>query len=278
MIELKNVTFSYSQGVSVLTDVNLTIREGEYLGIIGPNGCGKSTFAYLLNGLLLPQCGTVCVDGLYTSDPTSLKKIRCLVGMVFQNPDSQIIGLTVEEDVAFGPENLCLPSQEIKRRVHESLTICGITHLASRSPFTLSGGEKRLVNLAAVLAMKPRYLVFDEPTVYLDPSSRKVILNLIGDLHRRGITVIHITHDVSELVEADRILVMDYGKIPCCGTPEEVFAFLKERPDLGIEPPPLVDLLCRIRSLGFPVRTDVRTPEGALQEITRLIGHCISER
>ncbi|MCX7816021.1 MAG: ATP-binding cassette domain-containing protein [Syntrophales bacterium] len=273
MIELKNVTFSYGSEVCILRDVNLTIFEGEYLGIIGPNGCGKSTLAYLLNGLLLPHRGTVCVDGMYTNDQVSVKKIRSLVGMVFQNPDSQIIGLTVEEDVAFGPENLGFPPREIKRRVDEALTTCGIAHLASRMPYTLSGGEKRLVNFAAVLAMQPRYLVCDEPTVYLDPSSKKRILNLIADLHRRGITVIHISHDVSELMEADRILVMDYGGFPCCGSPEDVFDFLCSSPNLRIEPPPLVDLMCRMRSLGFPVRTDINTTEGVLEEITKLLDH-----
>jgi len=269
MIEVENLFFQYDGGSEpALLDISLTIRDGEYVAVIGPNGCGKTTLIQHFNALHLPVSGTVKVDGMRTSDSRQVREIRRLVGMVFQNPDNQIVGMTVEEDIAFGPENLGLPSAEIGRRVEESLEAVGLRSLAERPPHTLSGGEKRLVAVAGVLAMRPRHIAFDEPTSYLDPSARKRILDVIGNLHKEGLTILHITHDMDEVAAADRVVVMNEGRLDRIGTPVEICSDVERLKELGLTIPKAAELLWKLRKRGGDIRTDILTIEGACDEIT----------
>ena len=272
MITIQNLSYSYNgPDTAVLKQLCLEIREGEHVALIGPNGCGKTTLIRHLNALLTPQSGSVQVDGMETTDEKHLKEIRRRVGLVFQNPDNQIVGMTVEEDVAFGPENLGLPSAEIRRRVDEALVEVGMEAFAQRAPHTLSGGEKRLVSIAGVLAMAPRYIAFDEPTAYLDPAGRQRILKVIQKLHHRGIGIIHITHDMNDLLDANRLLVMDRGVIALDGTPEAIFSRLDVMQDLGLQLPQVTLLLHRLQESGWELNTNILTIEEACTEITALM-------
>ena len=269
MITIQNLSYSYNgPDTSVLKQLHLEIREGEHVALIGPNGCGKTTLIRHLNALLTPQGGSVWVDGMETTDQKHLKEIRRRVGLVFQNPDNQIVGMTVEEDVAFGPENLCLPSAEIRQRVDEALVEVGMEAFAQRAPHTLSGGEKRLVSIAGVLAMTPRYIALDEPTAYLDPAGRQRVLKVIQKLHRRGIAIIHITHDMNDLLDANRLLVMDRGAIALDGAPEAIFSRLDVMQDLGLQLPQVTLLLHRLRESGWELNTNILTIEDASTEIS----------
>ena len=224
MIRVENLIYRYDVGApDCLRGISLDIEEGVHTALIGPNGCGKTTLIKHLNALLFPAAGTVCVDGMMTTDASSVREIRRRVGMVFQNPESQIVGMTVEEDVAFGPGNLALPSAEIRRRVDESLAMVGMTGFEKRAPHTLSGGEKRLLSIAGVVAMNPRYIAFDEPTAYLDPAGKQRVLEIIRRINREGMAIIHIAHDMRDVAEADRVVVMDRGQVLRTGTPAEVF-------------------------------------------------------
>jgi len=238
MIRVDNLTFRYDrEAPDVLNGISLTIGEGTHIALLGPNGCGKTTLIRHLNGLLLPAAGSVQVDGMVTTDTAAIREIRRRVGMVFQNPDSQIVGMTVEEDVAFGPGNLALPPAEIRRRVDECLAMVGLTGLERRAPHTLSGGEKRLLSIAGVLAMEPRYIAFDEPTAYLDPAGKRRVLEIIGRMHREGMAIIHIAHDMQDTAGADRIVVMNRGGVLLEGTPAEVFCQGDRLRSLGLDCP-----------------------------------------
>jgi energy-coupling factor transporter ATPase len=238
VIRVENLIYRYDQEApDVLRDVSLTFAEGAHTALIGPNGCGKTTLIKHLNALLFPLAGSVRVDGMITTDASSIREIRRRVGMVFQNPDNQIVGMTVEEDVAFGPGNLALPAAEIRQRVDDCLARVGLTGVEKRPPDTLSGGEKRLLSLAGVLAMAPRYIALDEPTAYLDPAGKRRVMEIIRRLRREGMAIIHIAHDMHDIAEADQVVVMDQGSVLVEGTPEEVFRQAELLRSVGLEAP-----------------------------------------
>ena len=271
MITLNDVCYSYEpDGIDALRGISLRINDGEHVALIGPNGCGKTTLIRHLNALLLPGQGTVSIDGLDTNDYTSQTVIRSLVGMVFQNPESQIIGMTVEEDVAFGPENLCLPPAEIRERVVCALSKVGIAELTHRNIEHLSGGEKRLVAIAGVLAMQPRYIAFDEPTAFLDPAASERILKIIDKLSNEKIGIIHITHNMNEAATASRIVVLNAGRISLDGTPPEIFRQVEMLREIGMQLPQATEMMIKLKKIGFPVRTDIVRMEDAIEQIALL--------
>lgn len=248
--------------MSALEGINLSIRPGEFVGILGPNGSGKSTLARHFNALLRPSRGKVLIEGLDTADPRNLWEIRQRVGMVFSNPDNQLIAPMVEEDVAFGPENLGLPAEEIRSRVDEALDRVSMLEYRQRPPSRLSGGQKQRVAIAGALAMRPRYLVLDEPTSMLDYSGRVEVLDFLHQLNREmGITVILITHYLEELMEADRLIVMGGGRIELDGTPEGLFESILELKHLALDLPPILELGRRLKERGVPVPPRVKRAE-----------------
>jgi len=272
MIRIENLEFRYAaEAPPALCSVDAQISDGQYVALIGPNGCGKTTLAKHLNGLLVPTSGDIWVDGMNTKDSSTLRDIRKAVGMVFQNPDNQIVGMTVEEDLAFGPGNLRLPAAEIGRRVEKALRAVGLAGYEKRPTHTLSGGEKRLVAIAGVLAMQPRYLVFDEPTSFLDPAGKRRILNVIRKLNGSGIAIIHITHDMDEIIESDHVLVMTEGRIAMAGSPGEVLGRVEEMKAMGLGPPQVTELMWRLRQSGQDVRETVLTIDEAVKMISSLI-------
>ena len=272
MITVQDLCYGYDKnGDQVLDGISLEIPKGTYVGVIGANGCGKTTFVRHLNGLLTPTTGEVWVEGMSTRDTRAIQEIRQRVGMVFQNPDNQIVGMSVEEDVAFGPGNLRLNPMEIQERVAAALTVVGMKDYAQRAPHTLSNGEKQLVAIAGVLAMRPRCIILDEPTTYLDPSARQRILDVAVRLHQEGITIIHVTHDMDEVAGADKIVVMNGGRVHMEGSPSEVFARVEWLRVLGVGIPRVTELLWRLRGEGVDVRTDIFSPEEACRELCALI-------
>ncbi|KAF5410850.1 MAG: Trehalose/maltose import ATP-binding protein MalK [Candidatus Methanocomedens sp.] len=262
MIELEDVTFSYSPADPVLDGINVRVGKGEYLGVMGDNGSGKSTLARLITGLLLPQKGTIRVNGISTGDRRRLLEIHRSAGMVFQNPDAQAIGETVEEDLVFGLENLGLPVPEIYTRIEKYLDLLGIRELRYRNIRTLSGGQKQLVNLAAVMVMEPECIILDEPVSMVDARHRKIIFEHIARLNREGTAIVHITHDPEELTRCHRLIVLSRSGIIHQGTTHEVFNQLLDEEKMDIPVPFAIS-----RALGL---TPVLTTDALLEELCRL--------
>ena len=255
-----------------LSDLSLQIEAGTFVCILGHNGSGKSTFAKLLNGLQLPRDGTVLVSGMDTRNENDLLKIRETAGMVFQNPDNQIIGNIVEEDVGFGPENIGVPTDEIWKRVDASIAAVGMQAYRLKSPNRLSGGQKQRVAIAGVMAMLPKCIILDEPTAMLDPSGRREVLKTVHQLNReRGITIIHITHYMEEAVDADRIIVMDGGKPVMDGKPREIFSRVEELKKLSLCVPQVTELAYELKQAGLPLADGILTREELTDHLVPLL-------
>jgi energy-coupling factor transport system ATP-binding protein len=278
IIQIKNASYVYransedKSDVQALEDVSLRIRQGEFLAVLGRNGSGKSTLAKLMNALIIPSKGTVIVSGFDTSDEEFLWDIRSSTGMVFQNPDNQIVGTVVEEDVAFGPENLGVPPQEIRIRVDEALEVIGMTDFKEHAPHQLSGGQKQRVAIAGILAMRPKCIVLDEATAMLDPIGRKEVMRILKKLNtEEGITIIHITHHMDEAGKADRIFVIDEGKGVILGTPREVFRDVQRIKNLGLDVPQVTELMFELNKSGYNFPTDILTVEEAIESLEEYI-------
>ena len=270
-ISAENLAFQYpgvegAPDVTVFENLNLTIEEGSFTAILGINGCGKSTLAKLFNAILVPSGGKMKVCGLDTSDPELLMKVRRNVGMVFQNPDNQIVANVVEEDVAFGPENLGIAGPEIRRRVDQALKQVGMYQYREHAPHLLSGGQKQRIAIAGVIAMEPRCIVLDEPTAMLDPKGRKDVIDTVKKLNKeKGITVILITHHMDEAAQAGRVVVLNKGKIAADGTPREVFSQVKLLHDIGLAAPEGVELCWALNQKGFQLPLTALEPEECAQ-------------
>ena len=249
-----------SESQTAVEDVNLDIQPGQFISILGHNGSGKSTLAKHMNALLIPTEGTIWVDGMDTAMEPELWKIRQKAGMVFQNPDNQIIGTVVEEDVGFGPENLGIPTEGIWSRVNKSLEAVGMTAFRHRSPNKLSGGQKQRVAIAGVMAMQPKCIIMDEPTAMLDPNGRKEVLEAVHELNRReGITVILITHYMEEVIDSDRVFVMDQGHVVMQGTPREIFYRVEELKAYRLDVPQVTLLAYELKKAGIPLPDGILT-------------------
>ena len=276
-IRTEHLKFSYdaqseSGGVTVFDDLNLSIEEGSFVAVLGHNGCGKSTLAKHFNAVLLPEGGSVQVFGMDTSDESLLVDIRRTVGMVFQNPDNQMVANVVEEDVAFAPENLGVPSEEIRRRVDEALKHVGMYDYRLHAPHLLSGGQKQRVAIAGVIAMRPRCIVLDEPTAMLDPHGREEVISTIERLNREmGITVVLITHHMTEAIRAQRVIVMDAGRILADGTPKEVFPQVELLESVGLTVPATTKVLYALNQAGFDLPLDALSTEECAQVLLAAI-------
>ncbi len=262
MIKMDKVTFRYKSfgedELLAVDNVSLSIKEGEFIAILGHNGSGKSTIAKLMNGLLIPVEGKVYVDNMDTEEEDKIWDIRQKAGMVFQNPDNQIVATIVEEDVAFGPENQGIPPKEIRKRVDEALEIVEMSSYKKHAPHLLSGGQKQRVAIAGILAMEPDCIIFDEPTAMLDPVGRKEVMKTIKKLNEvENKTIVHITHYMDEAVEADRILVMEEGQIILEGTPKEIFSQVEKVKELGLDVPQVTELAYELRKEGIDVPKDI---------------------
>ena len=277
MIQTETLQFAYpaeegQEPVQALKGVDLEIEKGSFVVVLGHNGSGKSTLAKTFNAVLLPSGGKVYVEGLDTSNEELLLAIRQRVGMVFQNPDNQIVANVVEEDVAFAPENLGVPSEEIRKKVDDALRTVGMYEFVTHAPHLLSGGQKQRIAIAGVIAMEPACVVLDEATAMLDPIGRQEVLSTVHRLNReKGITVVLITHHMNEAEEADRVVVMDGGRVAMDGTPKEVFARVEELRSMGLTAPDTVDLLYRLRESGWNVPLDALTVEECADAITEAL-------
>ena len=255
-----------------INEVDLDIQKGDFVAILGHNGSGKSTFAKHVNGILMPTEGTVWISGMDTAEEDHLWDIRRTAGMVFQNPDNQIIGNVVEEDVGFGPENLGVPTDEIWRRVDESLEAVGMTAYRMQSPNKLSGGQKQRVAIAGVMAMKPQCIILDEPTAMLDPNGRQEVIRTIHQLNRQeGITVLLITHYMEEVVDADRVIVMDEGNIVMDGTPREIFSRVKELKSYRLDVPQVTELAFELKEAGVNLPDGILSREELVQYLVPIL-------
>ena len=275
MLETKDLTFYYPaeegrEATAALREVTLQIEKGSFVVVLGHNGSGKSTLAKHMNAVVLPSSGKVYVEGMDTCDENLLLEIRRRVGMVFQNPDNQIVANVVEEDVAFAPENLGVPSEEIRRRVDDALAAVGMGEFARHAPHLLSGGQKQRIAIAGVIAMDPACIVLDEATAMLDPVGRRDVLATVHRLNReRGMTVVLITHHMNEAEDADRVIVMNRGQVAMDGTPREVFARVAELKKLGLAAPHTVELLAQLNEGGMDLPLDAITVEECADAICR---------
>ena len=274
IIQVENLIFDYIRDteagedtVRAINGVSLSIEKGSFTAIIGKNGSGKSTLAKNLNGLYLPSGGRVFVNGMDTTDEEHVWDVRQTAGMVFQNPDNQLVASVVEDDIAFGPENLGVEPEEIRRRIDRVLNSVGMEDYRKTAPHHLSGGQKQRIAIAGVIAMNPECIIFDEPTAMLDPKGRKDILNIILDLHKEGKTIILITHFMDEAVEADRIIIMDEETIFLDGTPEEIFSKPEKIRSVNLDVPMAVELAERLRTQGVDVPGDIITADKLVEFI-----------
>lgn len=280
IVKAKDLTFEYIRrdeegNVECITTavdhVNMDIQPGEFIAILGHNGSGKSTFAKHINALLFPTEGTILVDGLDTSDEDNVMDVRQRAGMVFQNPDNQIICTLVEEEVGFGPENIGVPTEEIWERVAASLKAVGMYQYRKASPNKLSGGQKQRVAIAGIVAMKPKCIILDEPTAMLDPHGRADVMRVLHELNRKeGVTVILITHYMEEVIDADRVFVMDEGKVVMEGTPRQIFSRVEELKQLRLDVPQVTELAYELSRSGVSIRSGILTNQELIDELMKL--------
>lgn len=280
IVQAKNLTFEYIrrgeegnvEGITTAVDnVNIDIKAGDFVAVLGHNGSGKSTFAKHLNALVMPTEGTVYVDGMDTKDADNILKVRQTAGMVFQNPDNQIVGTLVDEEVGFGPENIGVPTEEIWERVEKSLKAVGMYKFRNASPNKLSGGQKQRVAIAGIVAMKPKCIVLDEPTAMLDPLGRKEVINVLHELNQKeGVTIILITHYMEEVIDADHVFVMDGGKLVMEGTPRQVFSQVDKLKSLRLDVPQVTELAYELKKAGLPVKDGIIRNEELVEELKRL--------
>ena len=271
IIEVKDVEFRYEGAEEeAVAGVSLRVERGEFVAVLGRNGSGKSTLAKLLNALNIPQKGEIWIDGVAAHEEANSLEVRKKCGMVFQNPDNQIVATVVEEDCAFGLENLGVPPEEIRRRVDEALRVVGMRDYSEIARHMLSGGQKQRVAIAGVLAMRPKIIVFDESTAMLDPSGRREVFSVAEELNRRdGITIVWITHFMDEALRAGRVLVMDAGTVALEGAPRDVFQKTEEIRKMGLDVPPMAQLAAQLRADGVPLRADIMTVEEMAVELCR---------
>ena len=273
MLKIKNLIHDYideeeNTVVHAIKGVDLEVEKGQFIAVLGHNGSGKSSLAKHINALLMPTKGTVWVDGMETADEEHLWDIRQTAGMVFQNPDNQIVATMVEEDVAFGPENLCVPTDEIWKRVETSLGAVEMTKYRHKSPLKLSGGQKQRVAIAGIIAMEPQCIVLDEPTAMLDPVGRKEVIETLHYLNReKGITIILITHHMNEVVDADKVFVMDKGKLVMSGTPKEIFSKVENIKEIGLEVPQVTELGYLLKKSGLNIEDGILTIDELVEKV-----------
>ncbi len=267
MVKIKNVSYEYNSYIDdsiqlAIKDLSLDIKRGEFFVILGHNGSGKSTLAKMINGLILPSRGDIFVNGMNTRDESKIWDIRSTAGMVFQNPDNQIVATIVEEDVAFGPENLGIPPLEIRRRVDDALQTVEMTEYKSHAPHLLSGGQKQRVAIAGILAMEPDCVIFDEPTAMLDPSGRLEVIKTIKKLNKeKNKTIVLITHYMDEAIEADRIMVLDHGEVALLGKPKEIFRQVEKLKSIGLDVPQVTELVYKLNKEGYHFKDDILSVE-----------------
>ncbi len=276
IIEIKNLHFSYpaeegSEPAEVLKGIDLTVKEGEFTAILGHNGSGKSTLAKHINGILVPTSGTVTVDGINTADEDKIFDLRRRAGMVFQNPDNQIVSSIVEEDVAFALENLGVPYEEMRRRVDEALKDVNMYDYRLHSPSQLSGGQKQRVAIAGIIAMKPKCIILDEPTAMLDPQGRREVMSVIKRMNREyGITIVLITHYMDEAAQCGRVVVMDKGRVILDDTPRAVFSQVEQVKKIGLDVPQVTELAYELKKAGYDISDDIITEEECISGIMNL--------
>ena len=280
IVKAKNLSFEYIrrdedgnvEGITKAVDnVSIDIKQGDFVAVLGHNGSGKSTFAKHLNALVMPTEGTVWVDGMDTREEENTLKVRQTAGMVFQNPDNQIVGTLVDEEVGFGPENIGVPTEEIWERVEKSLKAVGMYAFRNQSPNKLSGGQKQRVAIAGIVAMKPKCIVLDEPTAMLDPLGRKDVLNVLHELNRQeNVTVILITHYMEEVIDIDKLYVMDDGKLVMSGTPREIFSQVEKLKELRLDVPHVTELAYELQKEGVPLKNGILTSEEFTEELIRV--------